>query len=106
MSSLLIDINYYFRNRTGLLKKMEDLKNRCMDGLIKRIVAVMLYSIKKQRKSLCRKNASKKQVEFVSAGKCINSARPEAEKCINEAMDHIVGIKRADDKMKIPFICW
>ena len=94
------------RNRTGILNKLEDLKNRCMDGLIKRIVSVLLYSIRRQRKSLCRKSANKKMIEFVSAGKCINAGRPEAEKCFRQALDHIVGIKHVEDKMKIPYICW
>ena len=94
------------RNRSGILNKLEDLKNRCMDGLIKRIVSVLIYSMRRQRKSLCRKSANKKMIEFVSAGKCINAGRPEADKCFKTAIDHIVGIKHAEDKMKIPFICW
>ncbi|CAG2176004.1 unnamed protein product, partial [Oppiella nova] len=39
------------QNRTGLLAKVEDLKNRCMEGLVKRVVAVVLYSMKRQRKT-------------------------------------------------------
>ncbi|XP_054155138.1 uncharacterized protein LOC128953655 [Oppia nitens] len=93
-------------NRTHVLNKLEDLKNHCMDGMLKRIVSVMLYSIRRQRKGMCRKKPNKKMVELISAGKCINSGRPEAQKCIDEAMNHVVGIKHAtDDRMKIPFIC-
>ena len=104
----LINLGILFlnRNRTGILNKLEELKNKCMDGLIKRVVSVLLYSIRRQRKSLCRKSANKKMIEFVSAGKCINAGRPDAEKCFTQAMDHIIGIKRVENKMKIPYICW
>ncbi|CAG2178734.1 unnamed protein product, partial [Oppiella nova] len=40
------------------------------------------------------------------AGKCINAVRPDAQRCVDEAMDHIIGIRNiTDNKMKIPFVC-
>ncbi|CAG2111260.1 unnamed protein product [Medioppia subpectinata] len=92
--------------RKEVLPKMEDLKNRCMDGLAKRVVAVVIYSMKRQRKIMCRKKPNKRMLEMAGAGKCINSFRPAAQNCVEEAMDHVIGIRNStDNKMKIPFLC-
>ncbi|CAG2111261.1 unnamed protein product, partial [Medioppia subpectinata] len=82
------ELQFNCRNRSHVLPQIEDLKNRCMDGISKRVVAVVIYSAKRQRKVICRKKPNKRMLEVVGAGKCLNSFRPDALKCVEEAIDH------------------
>jgi hypothetical protein len=77
-----------------------------MSGLMKRVVAIIIFSSKRQRKQICRKTPTKKMVELVSAGKCINNGSKEIEKCAKISINNILGIKYAEEKMKIPLLCW
>lgn len=88
------------------MSTIEDLNTRCMKGLMKRVVSVVIYSMKKQRKSLCRKTPNQKMIEFVSAGKCINKGSKDIEKCAKASIDHVLGIKFAEEDIRIPLLCW
>jgi len=77
-----------------------------MKGLFKQIVSVVIYSIKKERKVLCRKNPTKELHELLATGKCVNSGRIELEKCAKISIERALVMKDADQDLKIPLACW
>lgn len=42
---------------------------------------------------------------FVSAD-CSNAAKDHYQKCINESVDTLIGIKSVEDKQKLQLLCW
>ena len=85
---------------------LDDLNKRCMKGLMKEVVGIVLYSVKKKRKSMCKKNPTPELRELVDSGKCVNAGRFELEKCANKSLDRFMAMQEVDNEMKIPLVCW
>jgi len=87
------------------LESLEDLNRRCMKGLFKEVVSVVVYNEKKRRRSICGKKQTEELRDLLDAGKCVNNRRKQLENCANKAIDRFLGIKNAEQNMKIPLVC-
>jgi len=87
------------------LESLEDLNKRCMKGLFKEVVAIVVYNEKKKRKSICGKRPTQELRDLLDAGKCVNNRRKQLEKCANKGIDRFLGIKNAEQNLKIPLVC-
>lgn len=88
------------------INTLEDLNKRCMKGMMKEVVGIVLYSVKKKRRAMCRKNTTPELRQLVESGKCVNKGRFELEKCANKSMDRFIAMKNVENDMKIPLVCW
>jgi hypothetical protein len=78
-----------------------------MKGLIKQVVSVVIFSVRKEQKVICKKSPtpSKDVTDLIASGKCINKARPQLESCADQAIDRLSNIKFAEEKIRIPLLC-
>lgn len=74
--------------------------------MMKEVVGIVLYSVKKKRRTMCRKNTSKDLKDLVDSGKCVNKARFDLEKCANKSLDRFHAMKEVQNDQKIPLVCW
>ena len=85
---------------------LTNLTNKCLVGFKKNIMQVVLYSVKRQQKTLCRPKPTKEMKDFVAAGSCVNEGRTHFRKCGQKVVNNMFKIKHAEDKLKVPMICW
>jgi hypothetical protein len=78
-----------------------------MKGLIKQVVSVVIFSVRKEQKVICKKSPtpSKDVSDLIASGKCINKARPQLESCADKTIDRLYNIKFAEEKIRIPLVC-
>jgi hypothetical protein len=92
-----------------MINTIESLNKKCIKGLPKQFLSVLVYSAKKLVKQICRaKNLSKRMKELVDSAKCLNKAHNQIQKCYDTAIDNFLGIKnlKNQDNLKIPMACW
>jgi hypothetical protein len=64
----------------------------------------MLFTSRNQYTRICKKDPKMRR-RFLSASICINKARDEFEKCHRVMIEKLLGIKFAEEKLKIPLTC-
>ncbi len=84
---------------------MENYKNQCMQNLPKQLTSVVLYTVKNMINSLCKKD-SKRLKSLLEASPCGNKANNEFNKCNVGYIDKLLGTIHAEEKNRIPHICW
>ena len=89
-----------------LLKTAETFVKSCLKEYPKRLLSILIKTVKTQSKSLCAQKESKRLVELFSSADCTNAARSQYQKCINESVDTLIGIKSVEDTQKLPLLCW
>ncbi|XP_054155119.1 uncharacterized protein LOC128953639 [Oppia nitens] len=87
------------------LTTLDDLNKRCMKGMMKEVVGIVLYSVKKKRRSMCKKSPTAELRELTDSAKCINKGRSGVEKCANKSLDRFMAMKNVDNDLKIPLVC-
>jgi len=84
---------------------LDDLNKRCVKGMLKEVVGIVLYSIKKKRRAMCKKSTTLELRELVDSGKCVNGGRMELERCANKSLDRFMAMRDQPNDMKIPLAC-
>jgi len=84
---------------------LEDLNRRCMKGLFKEVVSIVIFSVKKKRRNICGKRPTAELRDLLEAGKCVNKGRKQIENCANRGIDNFLGIKNVEQNVKIPLVC-
>ncbi len=84
---------------------MENYTKLCLKNMPKQVSSVLFYQVKNQAHQLCKKNSKRRQ-GLIKVAPCANRASAEFNKCNSKFIDDLLGINNADNKKKIPFICW
>jgi hypothetical protein len=84
---------------------VENYTKSCLKNMPKQVSSVLFYQVKNQVKQLCKKDSKRKQ-NLIRVAPCANKASNEFNKCNAIFIDKLLGISNADNKKKIPFLCW
>lgn len=90
---------------SALAKSLDDYKSKCFKGTLKQFGSLMIYSVRNSIKQFCHKNNRRLESLFKTAV-CVNRNRRSVNRCMSQLIDHLIGIKYAEDKKKMPLICW
>ena len=103
---LSFSLSYIYRESSNILAFADQYKNKCFKGTLKQFGSLFIYSNRNTVKRFCSNNNNKQVPKLLKAAKCINQHMPRLSKCMTRMTENFIGIKYADDKKKIPHICW
>ncbi|XP_075721595.1 uncharacterized protein LOC119168460 [Rhipicephalus microplus] len=86
------------------LKCAEDFGAKCLEGLPRGIITLMLKAVKDEHDMFCN-TTSPKHKEYFDSIKCINKAGSELHKCTNNMFVAMFRASKAADNQKIPYSC-
>ena len=69
------------------------------------MIGVVVYSIKNAIKQFCQKKSKRLDV-LMAATPCLNKNDKIVTRCYTKVIDSLLGAQRAEDKKKIPHMCW
>lgn len=88
-----------------LLNFAENYSKKCFKGTLRQFSSLFIFSNKNTVKRLCSKH-SKQTGPLLKAAKCVNRHMKKLNVCMSKMTENYIGIKYAEDRQKIPFICW
>ncbi|KAH7972681.1 hypothetical protein HPB52_015277 [Rhipicephalus sanguineus] len=86
------------------IKCAEDFTGKCLDGLPKGIIGLMLKAVTNEYSMFCN-TTSPKHKEYFDSIKCINKAGPDLQKCTKDMFVATYRASKAADGQKIPYSC-
>jgi hypothetical protein len=84
------------------MEQIENYKTKCLKGLPKQIMSIIIYSVKNAINNLCKKD-SKRLTSLIEGTPCLNKGSNEINKCYTKFIDGILGAKNSVDSKKIPY---
>jgi len=76
-----------------------------MTGLSKQTTSVIVFSFKNTVNQL-KKLESKRTKNMLQTFPCMNKGSTGLNKCNSKLIDEFLGAKNADEKLRIPHVCW
>lgn len=98
-------LSKYCKGQHEDIRLVESYSKRCTKGLPKQYFSIMLYTIKGSMARICKRNHSKGK-QFLSASGCMKRASDYFDGCHRNLITRLHKVKFAEDKKKIPFVCW
>lgn len=95
----------YHRNVVKHEKCIKDYSQDCLETFPRQATGVFIYGVAKTNKGYC--GSRRRKDKFISLGKCGNTVKSIANKCMDNYIDTLLGIENArENKLKIPMMCW
>lgn len=86
------------------IKCGEDFAIRCLDGLPKGVILLMLRAAVDEYDTFCNTTHIKHK-EYLDSIKCINQAGPGIQKCMSDMFVALHRASKAPDRQQIPYSC-
>ncbi|XP_037575956.1 uncharacterized protein LOC119458204 [Dermacentor silvarum] len=86
------------------LKCGEDFAVKCLDGLPKGVILLMLRAAVDEYGMFCN-TTNPKHKEYLDSIKCINKAGPGIQKCMSDMFVDLHRASKAPDRQQIPYSC-
>ncbi|XP_054155298.1 uncharacterized protein LOC128953802 [Oppia nitens] len=100
-----IEAQVYCNETLDLIKNSDQYTKTCLKEYPKSLLSVLIKTVKTQTRQLCNSKTGKRLQELFHSADCINSAKDEIQKCINESVDILMAVKSMDDNQKLPILC-
>jgi hypothetical protein len=76
-----------------------------LDTFPRQVTSVLAFGVAKTNKGYC--SSLKRKEKFIGIGTCGNAIKEDANKCMGNYIDTLLGVENEKDiKKKVPMICW
>ena len=108
LHNILLNIltNFVLRETSDLIQRADVYVKNCLKEYPKQLFSVLIRTVKSQAKSLCGRPDSRRLQELFLSADCTNSAKNGYQKCINDSVDILIGVKSVEDSQKLQLMCW
>ncbi|XP_077536642.1 uncharacterized protein LOC144148992 [Haemaphysalis longicornis] len=89
---------------SGELECLQNFTKKCLDGLPKAVISIMIEASSDEYDILCDETAPR-QKEYLDSAKCINRAGPEVRTCVQDFFVDLHRASKAPAKQQVAYSC-